>query len=93
MPVTITAKKDGFRRCGMAHPASPVEHPDGTFTEKELEILRAEPMLVVQEVSAKDPLEAMTKDKLVALLTEKGASFDPKAKKDELLAIARSLSE
>ena len=45
----ITSKKPGFRRCGMAHPAAPIEHPDGTFTPEEIEILKAEPMLVVLE--------------------------------------------
>lgn len=93
MPVIITAKKDGFRRCGMAHPASPVEHKDGTFTEEQLATLKAEPMLVVQEVADANPLAAMTKDKLAALLTERGVSFDPKAKKDELLALASALPQ
>ena len=45
--ITITAKKDGFRRCGMAHPAEPTTHPIETFTAKELTILEAETMLVV----------------------------------------------
>lgn len=95
MPVIITAKKDGFRRCGMAHPASAVEHADGVFTKEQIEILKAEPMLVVQEVAAAnaDPLATMTKDKLAALLTERGVSFDPKAKKEELLALASALPQ
>ncbi|SNS05680.1 hypothetical protein SAMN04488503_2483 [Humidesulfovibrio mexicanus] len=95
MPVIITAKKDGFRRCGVAHPARPVEHADGTFSSEQLEILKAEPMLVVQELvgASADPLAAMTKDKLAALLTERGVSFDPKAKKDELLALASALPQ
>ncbi|MBL4757576.1 MAG: hypothetical protein JKY32_08050 [Rhizobiales bacterium] len=45
--ITITAKKDGFRRCGMAHPAEPTTHPAETFTAKELAILEDETMLVV----------------------------------------------
>lgn len=47
--IIITAKVDGFRRAGMAHPARATEHPDGTFTPKQLAQLRAEPMLVVVE--------------------------------------------
>jgi len=96
MPVIIiTAKKDGFRRCGMAHPASAVEHKDGTFTEEQLAILKAEPMLVVQELAADSasPLAIMTKAELAALLTERGVPFDPKAKKDELLALASALPQ
>lgn len=95
MPVIITAKKDGFRRCGMAHPANAVEHADGTFTEEQLAILKAEPMLVVQELAddSANPLAAMTKDKLAALLAEHGVPCDPKAKKDELLALASALPQ
>lgn len=45
--IIITAKQEGFRRCGIAHSATPIEHPDGTFTPEQIEILRKEPMLVV----------------------------------------------
>jgi len=48
--IRITAKKDGFRRCGVAHPARPTEYPDDRFTKKELAVLKAEPMLVVEEL-------------------------------------------
>lgn len=95
MPVIITAKKDGFRRCGMAHSSDAVKHKDGTFTEEQLAILKAEPMLVVQELVdvPTDPLAAMTKTELAALLTGRGVDFDPKAKKDELLALASALPQ
>lgn len=95
MPVIITSKRDGFRRCGMAHPANAVEHKDGAFSDEQLATLKAEPMLVVQEVpgATADPLAAMTKEKLAALLTERGVAFDPKAKKDELLALASALPQ
>lgn len=52
----ITAKRAGFRRCGIAHPASATEHEDGAFTKEEIEILKAEPNLVVQEVEDKKPV-------------------------------------
>ena len=45
--ITITAKRDGFRRCGVAHRDVPVTWPDGRFTDEEIAILRAEPSLVV----------------------------------------------
>ncbi|MFZ5774030.1 MAG: HI1506-related protein [Thermodesulfobacteriota bacterium] len=46
----ITSRKDGFRRCGVAHPATPTEYPADRFTEEEVESLKAEPMLVVEEL-------------------------------------------
>lgn len=60
--ITITAKRDGFRRCGVSHSGTPVTWPDGTFTEAEIAILRAEPMLVVydgQSVPAIDTAEKL----------------------------------
>jgi len=63
MPVTITAKKDGFRRCGVGHPATAVEHPDGRFSAAELARLKAEPMLVVHETAAKTATKADDKTK------------------------------
>ncbi|HIF5902470.1 TPA: HI1506-related protein [Raoultella ornithinolytica] len=45
--ITITAKRDGFRRCGVAHRDVPVTFPDGYFTDEQIAILRAEPSLVV----------------------------------------------
>ena len=45
--LTITAKRDGFRRCGVAHRDVPVTWPDGSFTDEQIAILRAEPSLVV----------------------------------------------
>ena len=49
--IRITSKKDGFRRCGVAHPKSATDHPDNRFTEDQLQILQAEPILVVQVVT------------------------------------------
>lgn len=45
--VRITAKRDGFRRAGKAHPDKPVIHPPGTFTADQIKALMAEPMLLV----------------------------------------------
>lgn len=48
MPITITARRDGFRRCGRAHPARPTTYPDGFWTPEQLATLQAEPMLIVK---------------------------------------------
>lgn len=45
--VTITAARDGFRRCGVAHPAAPTWHPAGTFTAHQIEVMMGEPLLAV----------------------------------------------
>ncbi|HDF2326547.1 TPA: hypothetical protein PC537_000060 [Morganella morganii] len=47
MPVIITAKVNGFRRCGIAHPDTATTYPDDHFTKAQLDELQAEPMLVV----------------------------------------------
>ncbi|WP_089083905.1 HI1506-related protein [Aquitalea magnusonii] len=46
--IRITARDDGFRRAGMAHSATPTEHPDETFTPEQLQELKAEPLLLVE---------------------------------------------
>ncbi|WP_085211635.1 HI1506-related protein [Methylomagnum ishizawai] len=48
MPIRITSKRDGFRRCGVAHPATPTEYPADRFTNEQIARLRAEPMLFVE---------------------------------------------
>lgn len=53
MPIIITAKRDGFRRCGIAHPGTPTTYQDDAFTAEQLQALQAEPMLVVH-VTADD---------------------------------------
>ncbi|UAN47009.1 hypothetical protein KGP17_05550 [Serratia sp. JSRIV001] len=45
--IDITAKRDGFRRCGMAHSDTTQTWPLDTFTPKQIAELQAEPMLVV----------------------------------------------
>jgi hypothetical protein len=48
--IRITAKQDGFRRAGMAHTKEPKEYPDGKFTREQMAALKAEPMLIVEEI-------------------------------------------
>lgn len=52
--IIITSKRDGFRRCGVAHVAGPTQWPDDRWTEAELAALMAEPMLTVAQ-AADDP--------------------------------------
>lgn len=46
--IRIISKQDGFRRCGIAHPAAVTDYPDDRFSDDELAILKNEPMLIVQ---------------------------------------------
>jgi hypothetical protein len=48
--IRIRSKRGGFRRCGIAHPESPVDYPDDKFSKKQLEELKGEPMLFVEEL-------------------------------------------
>ena len=50
MPIRITSKKNGFRRCGIEHPDKPTMYPDKKFSKEQLEILKGEPMLIVEEI-------------------------------------------
>lgn len=49
MAITITAKRDGFRRCGIAHSTHGTTYPDDFFTAVQLAQLKREPQLVVVE--------------------------------------------
>lgn len=53
--VRIKAKRDGFRRCGVAHPKAPTDHAADRFTPAELEILQADPMLSVELIEGEAP--------------------------------------
>lgn len=56
--IRITSKKEGFRRCGVAHPATLVEHADDVFTPEQIERLKTEPMLMVELVDYSQPSQA-----------------------------------
>ncbi|MBU1564228.1 MAG: hypothetical protein KJ630_01200 [Proteobacteria bacterium] len=62
MMITINSKKEGFRRCGVAHPARPTEYPNGRFSKKELALLQEEPMLVVTVTEDVKEVKDQTKD-------------------------------
>lgn len=48
--IRIVSKREGFRRCGVPHSATPTEYPNDRFNEAELAVLEADPMLVVVRV-------------------------------------------
>jgi hypothetical protein len=66
--IRITAKKDGFRRGGISHPAAATEYPDNKFTPAELEVLKKEPMLVVELVAGSTKDEVLNVAKTVELI-------------------------
>ncbi|MEG2173140.1 MAG: HI1506-related protein [Desulfovibrionaceae bacterium] len=47
--IRISTKKDGFRRAGMAHTGTQ-DYADDHFTTEQLTALRADPMLVVEDI-------------------------------------------
>lgn len=54
MPIKITSKRNGFRRCGIEHPDQPVIYPDGTFNSEQFKVLKAEPMLIIEEIKEQE---------------------------------------
>lgn len=50
MPIKITAKRDGFRRCGIAHSEITQTYADDHFSASDLKILENEPQLIVVKV-------------------------------------------
>jgi hypothetical protein len=68
--IFIRSLRHNFRRCGIAHPSGWVEHPEGTFTPEQIEILKKEPMLIVSESGNADAKNE-TLDKREAALDER----------------------
>ncbi|MFH2098178.1 MAG: HI1506-related protein [Pseudomonadota bacterium] len=94
MPVTIISSKDGFWRCGVRHQAKAVEHPMDRFSEEELTRLQEEPMLhvtITPDPTPSDPLELMTVAELSELLAKEGKEIPARAKKADLVALAKGL--
>ncbi|MCR4442958.1 MAG: HI1506-related protein [Peptococcaceae bacterium] len=99
MAVKIISKMAGFRRCGITHPAGPTVYPDGTFDEKQLAILQAEPMLIVEVIPEEpegdllegnlDPaqLETMKFDDLKKLAQEMGLEIPARPSKAILIEL------
>lgn len=53
--IRITSKREGFRRCGIAHSRAAVDYPDDRFSPEEFAVLKAEPMLLVVEIQEQPP--------------------------------------
>lgn len=53
--IRITARTEGFRRCGIAHSTTPTDYPDRRFSKEELELLQREPQLIVELVTEQVP--------------------------------------
>ncbi|MBP5056346.1 HI1506-related protein [Pseudomonas chlororaphis] len=45
--VTIISKRNGFRRCGVAHSDQPKDWPEDAFTDEQWDALFAEPQLIL----------------------------------------------
>ncbi|MFF3704990.1 HI1506-related protein, partial [Pseudomonas qingdaonensis] len=56
MGTIIKAKRDGFRRAGLVHHMAGTYYQDGDLTEAQLEVLRADPQLLVVEGAQEDAL-------------------------------------
>ncbi|ECH6612225.1 hypothetical protein V5750_000830 [Salmonella enterica subsp. enterica serovar Schwarzengrund] len=89
MPIQITARRDGFRRLGIAHSANTVTWPDDHFSDSELQILENDPNLIV--VRLQDvPENAGDGDAVSALTTERDGL---KVRVSELEATVLQLSQ
>lgn len=49
--IVIRSRQEGFRRCGVAFAKTAASYPDDAFSESQLAILQAEPMLTVEKIS------------------------------------------
>lgn len=56
--IRIISKREGFRRCGVAHSETPIFHEPDRFAREELEQLTRDPMLVVDLVDVGEDGEA-----------------------------------
>ena len=88
----ITCKNEGFRRWDIAHSKAPVEFPDDKFSEEEISILEAEPMLFVTHVEDKViaetlALEDMTVAALKELIDKLGLAYNMRATKAALIEV------
>lgn len=92
----IISKVDGYRRCGVIHPARPVEYPDDAFSPEQVSIMKADPLLTVEgpeKIEANlDPefLAKMTQEELTKLATDMGLKIPEKANKKQLVDLIAS---
>ncbi|WP_168189613.1 HI1506-related protein [Limnobaculum zhutongyuii] len=83
--IQITSKREGFRRCGIAHSETTTSYPLDRFTKDELERLQNEPMLIVHIT---EPTNNAKNDELAELNANVQALYqdvlDGQSKNDEL---------
>lgn len=48
--IRVTSKRAGFRRAGIAHPATPTDHDAASLSEDQIAALKAEAMLIVEDI-------------------------------------------
>ena len=58
MSIRITSSIAGFRRAGMAHPATPATYTDDHFSVEQIRQLEAEPRLVVEHIEDLDQTDS-----------------------------------
>lgn len=56
--IRIISKREGFRRCGVAHSETATFHDIDAFTSEQLQTLSTDPMLVVDVVDVGEDGEA-----------------------------------
>lgn len=94
----IRSQRDGFRRCGRAWTRKGVEVEESAFTPEQWETLKADPMLLVEEVEEElrmegtDP-ESLTVANLTEALIASKVEIPKGAKKADLVALYRQVQE
>ncbi len=95
--IRITAKTEGFRRCGIAHSTEPTEYPDDRFSKAELQQLQADPMLAVEVVDEEpkrpSQKEAIKAVKAAATIKELDALLEGEDRQKVLDAIKKRRDE
>mgnify|MGYP001555718856 CR=1 FL=1 len=56
--IKIVARRDGYRRCGMAHSANGAEHATSKFSAAQLKTLREDAGLIVTDVEVDAPAKS-----------------------------------
>lgn len=71
----ITARPaSGFRRAGIHHPPIPIDHPAERFTAGQLEALKAEPELLIEEIHGEGAVGTKDADGAAPAADAMGAS-------------------
>lgn len=92
MAIVITAKRDGFRRCGIAHPRKPTSYPDDFFTEEQWQALDKEPQLILAYVEDEfDQVKDGHNEILQEVDVSKASGATQNAQSQTLEAIATAL--